>query len=116
MKIALSETLPTCPNLTVAGAGVGVMAAVPEALAADTGWGFGPQAASANSETRVRRTKVFTALATPRRRGRSVPAVTMAAPRPSRGPAPPRAARSPRDRWLPRTHPRRARARPRRAD
>ena len=65
MKIALSETLPTCPNLTVAGAGVGVMAAVPEALAAGTGWGFGPQAASANTETRVRRTKVFTALATP---------------------------------------------------
>src|SRR2546428_7415656 len=65
MKIAPSDTLPTCPNLTVAGAGVGVAAAVPDALTAGTGCGFGPQAASANTETRVRRTKVFTALATP---------------------------------------------------
>src|SRR2546422_1439938 len=92
MKIAPSETLPTCPNLTVAGAGVGVAAAVPDALAAGTGCGFGPQAASANTETRVRRTKVFTALATPGVVGRSVPAVTMAAPRPSGScpqPAPP---------------------------
>src|SRR5438034_5481021 len=81
MKIAPSDTLPTCPNLTVAGAGVGVAAVVPDALAAGTGCGFGPQAASANTETRVRRTKVFTALATPGVVGRSVPAVTMAAPR-----------------------------------
>src|SRR3989442_14005130 len=65
MKIAPSDTLPTCPNLTVAGAGVGVAAAVPDALTAGTGCGFGPQAASANTETRGRRTKVFTALATP---------------------------------------------------
>src|SRR2546428_11499445 len=97
MKIAPSDTLPTCPNLTVAGAGVGVAAAVPDALTAGTGCGFGPQAASANTETRVRRTKVFTALATPGVVG-GVYRRSRGPRRDRRGLLPP--ARSPRGAWI----------------